>query len=126
MDRKRIFISGGAGVIGREMVKRYIKKGDTVMILASHALTKKGAFYKSYRDHWSKPSVVQRVQGHGIFIDGKSYPRNRVKKVNPLDKSSLHVVDKRQKRRANKEIQKPKRREHSTRVTKRLWSERKK
>ncbi|MBT7901783.1 MAG: NAD-dependent epimerase/dehydratase family protein [Candidatus Marinimicrobia bacterium] len=32
MDRKRIFISGGAGVIGREMVKRYIKKGDTVMV----------------------------------------------------------------------------------------------
>jgi hypothetical protein len=33
-----------------------IRKGDTVMILASHALTKKGAFYKSYRDHWSKIS----------------------------------------------------------------------
>jgi len=32
MNKKRIFISGGAGVIGREMVKRFIKKGATVMV----------------------------------------------------------------------------------------------
>jgi len=32
INKKRIFISGGAGVIGREMVNRYVKKGDTVMV----------------------------------------------------------------------------------------------
>ena len=102
-----------------------IVKGDTVMVLDSHAVKKKGAFYKSYRDHWSKPLVVQRVQGHGIFIDGKSYPRNRVKKVQPVDKDSINVLEKRPKKRSTKEKEKPKRRERSTRATKKLWSERK-
>jgi hypothetical protein len=70
-----------------------IVKGDTVVILTSDAVHKKGAFYKSYRKHWSTQGIVEKVRGHGIFVDGKSYPRNRVRKVPKLDKASVKFVE---------------------------------
>ena len=70
-----------------------LKKGDTVLIMQTHALKKKGAFYKSYRDHWSTPKTIERIRGNANFIGGKSVPRNRVKLVRPLDKKSVAALE---------------------------------
>ena len=104
-----------------------ITKGDTVVVLDSKAVKKKGAFYKSYRDHWSKPGIVEKVRGHGIFVSGKSWPRNRVKKVKPLDLASVRFLEPPARvRKAKKKAEAPVLRKRSTRSTKKLYSDRKK
>ena len=32
MKNKRVFVSGGAGVIGRELVRKLVRQGNTVMV----------------------------------------------------------------------------------------------
>jgi hypothetical protein len=94
-----------------------LKKGDTVLVMQSHAVKKKGAFYKSYRDHWSTPKKIQRVQGNGIFIDGKSVPRNRVKKVRPVDQKSMQLLESPKRiRKAKRKSSPVKLRQRSTRA----------
>jgi hypothetical protein len=94
-----------------------LKKGDTVLVMQSHAVKKKGAFYKSYRDHWSLPQKIQKIKGNGIFINGKSVPRNRVKKVLPVDKKSQKILEPiKVIRKAKKKASPPKLRKKSTRA----------
>ena len=103
-----------------------IKKGDWVMVLDSAALYKKGKFYKSYRDHWSKPMKVEKIVGLGVRVGGTSYPRARVKKVSAVDKKSLTMLEPKKiarapKKKAGKTVSAPRR---SGRTGKKLWSER--
>ena len=94
-----------------------LKKGDTVLVMQSHAVAKKGAFYKSYRDHWSSPKIIERVQGNAIFIGGKSVPRARVKLVRPLDRESVKLLESPKKVRAPRKKKSPvKPRRRSTRA----------
>ena len=93
-----------------------LKKGDTVLIMQTHAMKKKGAFYKSYRDHWSTPKTIQRIQGNAIFIEGESVPRGRVKLVRPLDKKSVMLLESpKAKRKPRKKKSPIKQRKKSTR-----------
>ena len=62
-----------------KQIGQKIKRGDSVRIMDSKAIKKKGAFYKSYRPHWSGVKTVQKIQGLGVLVDGQSYPRSRIK-----------------------------------------------
>ena len=76
-----------------------LKKGDLVMVLDKHADKKSGKFYKSYRDHWSVPKRLTAIRGGGYKVDGKSYPRARIKRVQEVDKQSLAIVQQRTTRK---------------------------
>ena len=68
-----------------------ISKGDTVLVLMK--AKKSDIFYKSYRDHWSKPMLVQAIKGLGVQVGGDIYPRSRIKKVVPVDQKSIQLLE---------------------------------
>lgn len=84
-----------------------ISKGDTVLILSK--ARKADKFYKSYRDHWSTPVIVEAIKGLGVKVDGDIYPRSRIKKVVPVDKKSIKLMEDRKpkKKKAKKKGKQP-------------------
>ena len=79
---------------GKQLAPR-IKKGDWVLV--TDKAKKSDLFYKSYRDHFSVPKQVSARKGHGYIVGGKSYPRDRLKKVpQKADEKSIALLRARQ------------------------------
>ena len=52
-------------------------------------------FYKSYRDKYSSIYRVSFIRGNTLTINDKTYPRNRVILVKPVDQESKKLIDSR-------------------------------
>ena len=70
-----------------------IRVGDSVRYLLT--ARKADKFYKSYRDKYSSVYRVSFIRGNTLTINGKTYPRNRVVLVKPLDQESKKLIDSR-------------------------------
>ena len=71
-----------------------ISIGDTVRILK--VKRKADSFFKSYRaEHYTSPYTVTKRSGKNYIVNGKSYPRDELLKVETPDLVSRYLIEER-------------------------------